>query len=74
MNSTKQPRGYRSCVIEANGVLYTCGTTGIDVSFDKGNEWTAFADGNFFAMCADQDHLYATMNDGQVKVMELVRK
>jgi len=74
MNSTKQPRGYRSCVIEANGVLYTCGTTGIDVSFDKGNEWTAFADGNFFAMCADQDHLYATMKDGQVKVMELVRK
>jgi photosystem II stability/assembly factor-like uncharacterized protein len=74
MNSTKQPRGYRSCVIEANGVLYTCGTTGIDVSFDKGNEWTAFADGNFFAMCADQDHLYATMKDGQVKVMELARK
>ncbi len=74
MNSSKQPRGYRSCVIEANGILYSCGTTGIDISFDKGDTWIAFADGNFFTMCADEDQLYATMKDGQVKVMELVRK
>lgn len=74
MNSSKQPRGYRSCVIEAHGILYACGTTGIDISFDKGDTWIAFTEGNFFSMCADKNHLYATMKDGQVKMMELVGK
>ena len=74
MNAKEQPRGYRSCVIKAHGVHYACGTTGIDISFDGGNEWTAFANGNFFSMCADEDHLYATMKDGQVMVLELIKK
>jgi hypothetical protein len=74
MNADVQPRGYRSCVIFAQGNYYTCGTNGIDVSLDQGREWIPFADGNFFALTADDDHLYATMKDGKVKVMELVKK
>lgn len=74
MNAEVQPRGYRSCVIFKNGVYYTCGTNGIDVSLDMGKEWIPFAEGNFFSMCADEKHLYATMKDGKIKVMELIRK
>lgn len=74
MNAEVQPRGYRSCVILVEGTYYSCGTNGIDVSFNGGREWIPFADGNFFAMTADSDHLYATMKDGKVKVMELAKK
>lgn len=74
MNADVQPRGYRSCVIFKDGIYYSCGTNGIDVSLDMGREWIPFADGNFFAMCTDDKHLYATMKDGKIKVMELFKK
>jgi len=74
LNAEDQPRGYRSCVIYVNGTYYACGTNGIDFSTDGGIEWTPFADGNFFSMCADEKHLYATMKEGKVKVMELLKK
>lgn len=74
MNSHRQPRGYRSCVIKAHDVFYACGTTGLDISFDNGNEWIPFANGNFFSMCADDDHLYVTMKDGKIMVLELIKK
>jgi hypothetical protein len=74
LNAEEQPRGYRSCVIHANGIYYACGTNGIDFSSDGGIEWTPFADGNFFSMCADEKHLYATMKEGKVKIMDLIKK
>lgn len=73
-NSSIQPRGYRSCVLEKNGVFYCCGTSGIDVSFDKGKTWKAFANGNFFSMTTDQNHLYATTINGSFQVFNLINE
>lgn len=74
LNAEQQPRGYRSCVIYANKVHYTCGTNGIDVSFDGGREWIPFADGNFFSMCADETKLYASTKNGKIIVFDLLKK
>ncbi|MES2799621.1 MAG: hypothetical protein V4638_06365 [Bacteroidota bacterium] len=74
MNAEQQPRGYRSCVILAEKYYYSCGTNGIDVSFDNGVEWIPFADGNFFSMCNDKEKLYATMKNGEIKVFDLLKK
>lgn len=73
-NSQKQVNGYRSCVIAVGSVYYACGTNGIDISFDYGNTWIAFAFGNFFAMAADENYLYATIPDGKFQRFELVKK
>ncbi len=72
LNAEKQPRGYRSCVIEKNGVFYACGTNGIDFSTDKGKSWRPFAHGNFFTMTSDETHLYATIPDGKIQVFDLI--
>ncbi|MCF8416919.1 MAG: hypothetical protein K9G40_11795 [Crocinitomicaceae bacterium] len=71
-NAEKQPRGYRSCVIQAKNAMYAAGTNGIDISFDKGETWIPFADGNYLALTADDKHLYASMLKGKVRVFELV--
>jgi hypothetical protein len=71
INAEKQPRGYRSCVYFHEDVLYSCGTNGIDVSFDMGREWIPFANGNFFALTSDDMHLYATIPNGKIVVFEL---
>jgi len=71
-NAEKQPRGYRSCVIEAKNTMYAAGTNGIDISFDKGETWIPFADGNYLTLTADDKHLYASMPKGRVRVLELV--
>jgi len=73
-NADKQPRGYRSCVIEANKAMYAAGTNGIDISFDKGETWIPFADGNYLALTADDKHLYASMLKGKIRVFELVTR
>jgi hypothetical protein len=70
----KPPRGYRSCIIEAEGVLYTCGTNGIDYSLDNGKKWHAFSDGNYFSLCANQKSLFATTVKGSVAEFPLVIK
>lgn len=72
INAEEQTRGYRSCVIEANGVFYACGTNGIDFSLDNGKSWTPFANGNFFSMCADKSKLYVTIPNGSFKIMDLI--
>jgi photosystem II stability/assembly factor-like uncharacterized protein len=73
-NSSIQPRGFRSCVIEKNGIYYCCGTSGIDVSFDNGKTWKAFANGNYFSMTTDQKHLYATTVNGSFQVFTLINE
>ena len=36
----KSPKGYQSCVAtNKNGTLIACGSLGIDISYDKGNNW-----------------------------------
>lgn len=71
-NSKEQVFGYRSCVIEVNGIAYACGTTGIDFSKDKGNTWEPFAYGNYFALACDGQKLYATMQKGSFQRFNLI--
>lgn len=73
INSKKQVLGYRSCVIAANGVYYACGITGIDVSFDGGESWQAFAYGHYFALAAANGYLYATAPKGTFQCFELAK-
>lgn len=74
LNAEDQTRGYRSCVIYAQNVFYACGTNGIDYSTDNGISWKAFAHGNFFSMCADENVLYATIPSGSFQIFELINK
>ena len=71
INSEEQVRGYRSCVIFDNETAYSCGTNGIDVSFDFGKKWIPFADGNFFTMAVCNDQLIATSKDGTFYMFDL---
>ena len=73
-NASTQPRGYRSCVIEKNGVYYCCGSNGIDFSLDNGKTWKAFANGNFFSMTTDNNHLYATTINGSFQLFNLINE
>lgn len=72
INAEEQTRGYRSCVIYAKGVFYSCGTNGIDFSTDNGITWKPFAHGNFFAMDSDEKFLYATIPGGSFQIFELI--
>jgi photosystem II stability/assembly factor-like uncharacterized protein len=38
---SRPPRGYRSCVVFLDArTLLTCGTSGVDISTDGGQNWT----------------------------------
>jgi hypothetical protein len=74
MNAETQTRGYRSCTHYKNGVLYACGTNGIDFSTDKGKNWKPFMNGTYMAMCTDNYFLYATMPNGSFQIFELISK
>ena len=73
INAEEQTRGYRSCVIQANGVFYACGTSGIDYSIDNGVSWRPFANGNYFSMCTDNHSLYATIPNGSFQIFDLIK-
>lgn len=72
-NSSEQVNGYRSCVVESNGVYYACGTTGIDYSKDGGDKWEPFALGNYFAMTVANEQLYVTTTNGSFQIFELIK-
>lgn len=74
INAEDQTRGYRSCVIYADNVFYSCGTNGLDFSLDNGISWKPFAHGNFFSLCADENTLYATIPNGSFQMFELIKK
>ncbi len=65
------PNGYRSCVIKGVNMLYCCGSNGIDYSTDKGENWNSLLKGNFCALLADGDVLYATSNKGYLLRIEI---
>jgi hypothetical protein len=65
-------RGYRSCVIHHNNVFYACGTNGIDVSFNGGNDWAGFADGNFLTLTVWSDFLVASTASGELYFYNLL--
>lgn len=68
----KSPRGYRSCVIVSNEVLYCCGTNGIDYSTDFGKTWKSLSNENCFALAADETSILATTKNGRILVLEKV--
>ena len=72
-DSKQPPNGYRSCVIYANDVFYTCGTNGIDFSVDGGKTWYPFDDITGYAMAVDNEKLYVTGNTGTVHVYDLIK-
>ncbi|MES2554843.1 MAG: hypothetical protein V4604_01770 [Bacteroidota bacterium] len=64
LKATVSPNGYRSCVTGNSTILYSCGTTGIDFSYDGGKTWTLFDTGNYCALLLEKNALYATTNKG----------
>lgn len=71
-NPEHSPRGYRSCVFEKNGIFYCCGRNGIDFSKDGGVNWTAFADGTFYSLGANDEFLIATTKEGKIQLFDLI--
>jgi photosystem II stability/assembly factor-like uncharacterized protein len=63
--------GYRSNVIFNDGILYACGTNGIDISFDSGTTWKAFSTGNYFTMTIFNNQLVASTINGELHFFEL---
>lgn len=44
------PKGYRSCVVyNGNGIYITCGRTGVDVSYDDGENWKSISAEGFYS-------------------------
>lgn len=72
LNPENPTRGYRSCVINHNGIYYTCGTNGIDVSDNGGKDWAAFADGNYLAMTIWNEYLIASSAGGELHFYKLI--
>lgn len=67
----KTTSGYKSSVISCKGLLFACGTNGMDVSLDKGRTWQKLNDENTFALFAFEDKVYATMKGGKVLEIDL---
>lgn len=66
---SKTTRGYRSSVKMYQGILFACGTSGIDISKDKGNTWEKLCDDNAFALACTGTEVFATLNKGKVMVI-----
>jgi photosystem II stability/assembly factor-like uncharacterized protein len=49
--SSRDPKGYRSCVqyLDTYNAI-ACGTSGVDVSFDKGNNWLLISNESFHVL------------------------
>lgn len=58
--------GYKSSVISCEGILFACGTNGIDISRDKGNTWEKFNNENAFALATYGTKVYATLAKGRL--------
>lgn len=71
--SKNPPSGYRSSVLYANGVYYSCGTNGIDYSTDHGQNWLKISTENALAMCCDRKFLYISCVKGKVLKMKLMK-
>jgi photosystem II stability/assembly factor-like uncharacterized protein len=70
----KSPNGYRSCVIEENGVLYCCGTNGIDYSTDFGKTWNSLSNQNCFSLEANETSILATTTNGRILILNKIKK
>ena len=71
--SKKSPRGYRSCVIVSNNVLYCCGTNGVDYSTDFGKTWNPLSNENCFALVANETSILATTTNGRILAIDKIK-
>ncbi|MGJ8661516.1 MAG: WD40/YVTN/BNR-like repeat-containing protein, partial [Bacteroidota bacterium] len=69
----KNPNGYRSNITLIDGVLYSCGTNGIDYSRNKGKTWYSFATGNYFTLCKFDGKLAASTVNGTIHLFNLIK-
>lgn len=69
----KNPHGYRSCVIEKNGIWYCCGTNGLDFSADNGQTWLQLSSTEFFTLTTDDYYVYATAKKGLLYRFKLIQ-
>ena len=65
--------GYRSNITEVNGVLYACGTNGIDFSRNKGKTWYSFVKGNYFTLCEFDRKLAGSTTNGTIHIFNLIK-
>ncbi len=70
----KSPKGYRSCVIVSNNVLYCCGTNGIDYSTDFGKTWNPLSTENCFTLFANETFIFATTTYGRILVFDKIKR
>lgn len=65
--------GFKSCVYSKNGVYYSCGTSGLDYSLDKGKNWTSLSKSNYFTMTSDKHFLYLSAPKSTIIKFKLIK-
>ncbi len=69
------PHGYRSCVIYVNKkTLVTCGTSGVDVSYDGGINWQLISPLSFHVVQKAKDGKAIFLAGGRGKIAKLTLK
>ena len=71
--SQTPPTGYRSCVAHnGKGVLVSTGRNGVDVSFDKGNNWEHISDKAYYSciLNGDSGWLSGRNNMAMIKITQ----
>ncbi|MFT5777934.1 MAG: photosystem II stability/assembly factor-like uncharacterized protein [Crocinitomicaceae bacterium] len=71
-NAENEPRGYRACTHESNGIYYACGRNGIDFSYDNGINWIPFANGAYYSLGSNETKLIATTKEGKIQIFDLI--
>jgi hypothetical protein len=61
-----QLNGYRCSISGDNKLLIACGTTGVDISFDKGMTWKNFLQCATFHSVLTKKYLYVSTTNGQI--------
>jgi len=61
------PRGYMSCIAyNSDGVLISTGRNGIDVSYDKGNNWEHISDDAYYSCVLNRNSGWLTGRKGKM--------
>ncbi|MBC7652601.1 MAG: oxidoreductase [Deinococcales bacterium] len=68
------PNGYRSCVVYVNkNTLVSCGTSGVDISYDGGNNWQLISTKSFHVVqkAKKGNAIYLAGSGGKIARLEL---
>jgi hypothetical protein len=67
------PTGYRSCVAyNGDGILISTGRNGIDVSYDKGNNWEHISDDAYYSCVINQNEGWLTGKKGKLAKIKII--